>query len=183
METGEDGKAVSRSSSPPTRVRNGLQSGVAVRAAKLGAPARPLLEAVAVPRLSGGVDGREAVGRAGPFNRNAWSHRPGGTQRPQAHSDLGAGVGTDAGSPTGKPPGYITSRPSRSPRRWSSGSDGGDRRALGAAGVHPLLQLTPTASLLDLRPPEGPVEAPADGEVIHRQVLGGRVHDYYRQAA
>jgi hypothetical protein len=35
---------------------------------------------------------------------------------------------------------------------------------------------------LDLRPPEGPVESPEQGEVIRRQVLGGLVNDYYRKA-
>jgi putative transposase len=36
---------------------------------------------------------------------------------------------------------------------------------------------------LDLRPPAGPVEAPAEGEVIRRQVLGGLINDYHREAA
>ena len=33
------------------------------------------------------------------------------------------GTSETSGSPEGEPPGYITSRPSRSPRRWSSASD------------------------------------------------------------
>jgi transposase InsO family protein len=36
---------------------------------------------------------------------------------------------------------------------------------------------------LDLRPPNGPVESPGEGEVIRRQVLGGLLNDYYRKAA
>jgi putative transposase len=36
---------------------------------------------------------------------------------------------------------------------------------------------------LDLRPPEGPVKAPADGEVIRHPVLGGLINDYCRKAA
>ena len=36
---------------------------------------------------------------------------------------------------------------------------------------------------LDLRPPDGPAESPGEGEVIRRQVLGGLVNDYHREAA
>ena len=36
---------------------------------------------------------------------------------------------------------------------------------------------------LDLRPPEGPVDASGEGEVIRRHVLGGLINDYCRKAA
>ena len=36
---------------------------------------------------------------------------------------------------------------------------------------------------LDSRPPDGPADSPGEGEVTRRQVLGGLVNDYPRQAA
>jgi hypothetical protein len=36
---------------------------------------------------------------------------------------------------------------------------------------------------LALRPPEGPVHSSSEGEVIRRQILGGLINDYYREAA
>ena len=36
---------------------------------------------------------------------------------------------------------------------------------------------------LGLRPPDGPVEGPAEGNVTRRQLLGGLVNDYRRTAA
>ena len=36
---------------------------------------------------------------------------------------------------------------------------------------------------LDLRPPEGPVNSSEQGEVLCRHVVGGLIHDYYRNAA
>ena len=36
---------------------------------------------------------------------------------------------------------------------------------------------------LDMRPPDGPVGGAREGEVCRRQVLGGLINDYYREAA
>jgi hypothetical protein len=35
----------------------------------------------------------------------------------------------------------------------------------------------------DLQPPDGPVECSGEGEVTRRQVLGGLINDYCREAA